>query len=459
MHGKKAMVFAVFLMITLVATCIPVVSDDDASADDGTETYGSVKAFSWTQVEEISQELIGMSVEELLMLLSENEYGYKLYLNEPHFEGRLVTKREIQTTKDSYLIDDHISGYVEFGTTVALHGNLPEAGTYERQEGEDSLTFMDRILTDYASKDERDVYLDMILSVYADVDIITVVDTTTGELTGNNIMGRLFMVEYEKSNFEMLVEEGEEEIDKLTISYSDYESSSNFYISADMDVFYEGMKVFCDDESWSMKPKITTHVNSISVSSDMAKGLWNTITEAIGVEGVIKGRLPNLILNIISSGSRVVDLIETIKSLTGKSLHDIDFLANINATNIVEDGREYVELELMRDGGSVTLKFPKADYCFSITEFLELIPSSILSDAVKIAITTAAAIIGWEPIEVDVMDTETERQYEEIYEHTDSAIKYDEEYELNIPTAYIALAAAGLIGCLVAIILVWRRSA
>lgn len=459
MHGKKATVFAVFLVVALVITCIPIVSDD-VSADNATETYGSVKSFSWTQIEEISQELIGMSVEELLMELSKNKYGYELYLTEPHFEGRMVTKRDIQTMDDSHITNDHISGYVEFGSIMAVHGNLPEAGTYEKQEGEDSLDFLDRIFTDYASKDPRDIFLNIALHVYVDVDITTTVDVATGELTGNNIVGRLYIVEYEKSNFEMLVDEGDEEFDRLTISYNDFESSSNFYMSADMDVLYEGMKIINSVDWWSMKPKITTHVNSIGVSSDMANGLWNTISEAIGAEDFIKGSLPNLILNIISSSSRVVDLVETIKSLTGKSLHDIDFIADMNASNTVdEDGREYVELELLKKEGSVLIRFPKADFSFPINEILDLIPSRILSDEAKVAIITATVVIGWDLIEVHEMDAETQEKYDEVYEHTNSAIKYDEEYELQIPTLYIVLSIIGLIGCVAAIIFVRRRSA
>jgi hypothetical protein len=37
-------------------------------------------------------------------------------------------------------------------------------------------------------------------------------------------------------------------------------------------------------------------------------------------------------------------------------------------------------------------------------------------------------------------------------------IKYDEEYELNIPMAYIILAAVGLIGCAAAVFMARRGS-
>ncbi len=458
-HEKAMAMAAVLVTALLVITCIPFASDSSDASDDGT-SYGTVKEFSWTEVEEISKALFDKTVEELLMELSENEYGYKLYLAEPHFEGKMAAKRDVSTSDGIYTIDDHISGYIEFGTVVSVHGNLPEAGDYQKKDGEDSMDFLDRVLKDHAGE-TRDVSLEILFCVYADVGVKTTIDIATGELIATDVLGKMFVVDYEASDIDFTTEEDDQgELTDISISYDKKETTSNLYVAADVGLKYEDMKVLNTQESWGIDPLITLHINHIYVSSDMANGIWNTVSSAIGMEGMIKGKLPDLILNIIGSGSRVLDIVETIKSLTGTSLKDVDFLANIQASNVTDDeGREYIDLKIVNKSGDVEFRIPKAGYSVTVDNILAIVPAYILSDAAKAAISTAATVIGWDTFTADEMDQATEEKFDEVHDHTVTMIKYDEEYKLNIPIAYVILAAVGLIGCAAAVFIARRGSA
>jgi len=458
-HEKTMAMAAVLVTALLVITCIPFASDSSDASDDGA-SYGTVKEFSWKDVEEISKALFDKTVEELLMELSENEYGYELYLAEPHFEAEMAAKRDVSTSDGIYSIDDHISGYIEFGTIVSVHGNLPEAGDYQKKDGEDSKDFLDRVLKDHAGE-TRDVSLQLLFCVYADVGVRTTIDIATGDLIATDVLGKLFVVDYEASDIDFTTEEDEQgELTEISISYEEKETTSNLYVAADVGLKYEDMKVLNAQESWGLSPLITLHINHIYVSSDMANGIWNMVSSAIGMEGMIKGKLPDLILNIIGSGSRVLDIVETIKSLTGTSLKDVDFLADIQASNVTDDdGREYVDLKILNPSGDMELHIPKAGYSVTVDSILATIPSYILSDDLKAAIGIAAGIIGWDTFTADEMDPVTEEKFDEIHEHTVTMIKYDEEYELNIPIAYVILAAIGLIGCAAAVFMSRRGSA
>ncbi|MBO4568924.1 MAG: hypothetical protein J5674_02975, partial [Candidatus Methanomethylophilaceae archaeon] len=352
---------AALLMAALLAVCLQAVSEG-ADAYEADKTYGTVKEFSWTEVENVSKELFGKSVEELIMELSVNDYGYVLHLDEPHFVSEMATEREVGTSEGVYRIQDHVSAYLEFGTTASVHGNLPEAGTYQRQDGENSGAFLDRVLREGASQKPSDVGLELLFCVYVDVDVVSRVDVSTGELTGNDILAKLFIVEYESSDVNLALEDDGEEVDAVTITYGKEESYSNVYVSTDIGMSYKDMVLFNDAESWAVDPEITAHVNHVFVSSDMANGVWNIISQISGLEGVVKSRLPGLILNIVESGNRMVDLVETVKSLTGTDIRDIDFLAEIEASNVKDDaGREYVDLDVIEKDGSLNLRFPKSD--------------------------------------------------------------------------------------------------
>ncbi|MBR4503588.1 MAG: hypothetical protein IKP20_01180 [Candidatus Methanomethylophilaceae archaeon] len=457
-EARAASAFAIALL--LAVTCLPI-SFEEAGADVSDRTYGTAMGFSWTEVEKISEQMTGKSVEELIMDFSESQLGFELRLSEPHFEGEFATKRDVRTVGTSYLIDDHVSAYIEFVTAAGAHGNMPEEGTYQRQEGEDEESFLERILKGSASPDPRDIDLSLQFCIYVDVDISTEIDTVTGEMVRSDVFAKLFVVEYESRDFDVsTAEDSDGVLDEVTIQYRNSVSYSNFYVSMGMGLTYEGMKIFDSRESWSISPKMTQHIDEITVSSDLASGLWNMVSQFAGIEGLLKSRLPDLVLNIIESGSRVVDLVETLKSLTGTTIKDIDYLAEFQASNVSDEaGDEYVELRQVKGDAGETFRLPKSAYCIEVSDILRLVPSYILDERAKDIIELIAILLGWGTVDVDEMDDETKGRYEAVYEHTNAMIKYDEEYELKIPIEYVAMSTAGLIGCLGAAILMRRRSA
>ena len=454
---KKRAIIVMIIAVVMVITCLPVVSEGNDAAEPD-QSYGASESFSWKEVEAVCKELTGETVEEILAEILESEYGYEFYLSEPYFEGEMVTRRDVSTSSNIYCIEDHVSAYVEFGSVASIYGYLPEPGTYQRADGEDPMDFINRVFMEYASKNPREVTIDELFCVYVDLDITRKVDTSSGELMSTDVFGKLFVVEYERSDMNIITEGDDDDIKSMTISYNPEETSSNFYLSVDAGLKYEGMKIISSEDSWTIHPKITSHVNHIFVSSDMANGLWSMIAQMAGIDDRVKSKIPDLILNIIGSGSRVLDLVETIKSLTGTGMKDIDFIADINASNSKDDeGRQYVNLDIQVEGGSILFKFPISSYSISIDDVLAIIPSDVLSDDTKAIISIAATVLGCDTFTVEAMDKEMEKKYESVYDHTNTMIKYDEEYELHIPTEYIFMSAIGLIGCLVAVFMIRRQ--
>ncbi len=182
-------------------------------------------------------------------------------------------------------------------------------------------------------------------------------DISTGEVISTDIVVKLMVAESEETDLSLetvysVDDEENETLDQVTIGYEKAESSSNIYAKLGLGITYDGMKLFSDEPSWEMQTKISAHTNFVFVSSDMANGIWNSLTEGAGEK--IKSRIPDLILKIISSGSRVLDLVQTIKSLTNVGIRDIDFVADITASNFVdEDDREYVKLDLNVSGTDI----------------------------------------------------------------------------------------------------------
>lgn len=67
---------------------------------------------------------------------------------------------------------------------------------------------------------------------------------------------------------------------------------------------------------------------------------------------------------------------------------------------------------------------------------LDLLP---IEEDDKETIGIIAAVIGWDTFEVRDMDPELQAQYDKVNTHTNEMIKYDEQYTLNIPLAYIII--------------------
>lgn len=57
----------------------------------------------------------------------------------------------------------------------------------------------------------------------------------------------------------------------------------------------------------------------------------------------------------------------------------------------------------------------------------------------KAYIGIGAGILGWDEFRAKEMTPDMQVKYDTVHEHTVEMIKYDETYELNIPTEYIVI--------------------
>lgn len=103
-----------------------------------------------------------MTLEEILEQMFEEEFGYDLILKENSFDAEMVTKRDVSVSDNIYTINDHISAYLELLVMISVDGNLPKAGTYDRNENETTEEFIQRIVKDYAGE-KREVVFDVLL--------------------------------------------------------------------------------------------------------------------------------------------------------------------------------------------------------------------------------------------------------------------------------------------------------
>lgn len=241
-------------------------------------TYGDdCKSFDWREVDRTIEEIFGQTFERILEDAVKDEYGYDMNMETPHLKSEMVSKREVTTSGDICTVQDHVSAYLELGTSFTIRGHLPEAGTYEREEGETTEDFIGRVISGHAEKDEREIAFELAFMVYLDIDLRTEMDSSTGELTRSDVNAKAFIVEYEHNNLSLETEEDEENINVLTIGYEEQESSTNIYLGTGLDLRYEGLNISADTD---IQPMVTAHIDHVYVSADTAQGLMDVISHA-----------------------------------------------------------------------------------------------------------------------------------------------------------------------------------
>ena len=202
---------------------------------------------------------------------------------------------------------------------------------------------------------------------------------------------------------------------------------------------------------------MNVHVDKLMVSSDLANGLWKKVSEILGWDDN-QSALPQLILNILKSGSRMLDLFDTVQSLTGTEIPDVKFIAKAHTSTFTDDaGRQYYKITVKTHDSSKDLMLAKQDYSLNVLDLIDSIPSYIMGDGVKLAIGSALTVLGWDKIEVTELTPETKAECDAIAEHVDTMVEIDERYDFNIPVEYLVLSIAGIVGCIVAVFYVRRH--
>jgi hypothetical protein len=457
--NKKALAVAIAIVMALAS--LPLLSNN-VDADSSDRCYGNESAVTMKDVDSILKELTGKTLDELIASLTDYFPGYEISIV-PSFESDFALERNTTKSGSEYTIEDHFGSYVNLYLSSHIKGNLPDAGTYYPKDDEGIWEFLFRLIQE--SKNEHTDDFEGFLGLYTDLTVVSKIDLNTGELTSVDVRFKLMIVEHEEANFNLDIveskvsEEEDEKVESITFSYDKTTSESNIYTDIGVKMDIEGLKIINDSDTWSVNPKIKEHVYRSVVSSDLANGLWQSVLEMVDpkVEKV-KARLPELILHIISSGERMLDLFDTIKSLTGKSIPDVFFVADLAATKYTDDyGYEYTILDLK--GTETTLYFPLGGYALNTSVLIYLVPSSILPDAVKDILYVVFTVLGWGTVEIgDITDDKVmQSKCENVFTYVKNIMKYDEEYTFKIPAEYLTIGIAGLLGSFAAFVLIWRR--
>jgi len=457
MHIGYSKATAIAIMAILAVTCVSIVSDD-SDADAVQTEYGTHFGLSMADVNKVVEKITGKTVQELLDDIKVD--GYELKIN-PDFDSDIAVDRHIDDTDAQTVFLDRISAYLEFIIVFHGEGNFPDAGVYPAQEGEDVFSLLYRILQEEKSQEFRILDGHFVIGAYIDVIIETVLDKASGELVTCDPEIKIMIVDQEERNFSISSTENDDgTLQSVEIGYGSTSAEDNIY--ADFEVFmdFQGMDVTESSETWEIFPSIDVNLKKSAVSSDLAGGLGTLLLESIGKIDKAKRQLPELILNILQSTDKVMDIAKTLTSLTNMEVHDILFLSKMTAQNYTdESGYKYVILTSESNGKQVEVTLPITGFNIRFTEIIDILPESILSDDAKAIIDIALVVVGWDSKEVpDITnDKAAQAQVEETQGHVSEMMSYDEDYKFSLPLGYLAVAIIGVIASIAVFAVLWRR--
>ena len=218
------------------------------------------------------------------------------------------------------------------------------------------------------------------------------------------------------------------------------------------------------------------HVEKSIVSSDLADSLWLTVLAASGGEGDGNTKLPELILKILGSGGRMLDLFDTIKSLTSSDIPDVEFSMVFNAHDYFDEaGYEYSKLVPPDkttgndDPTRPPLYFPSGGYTLDVAQYVKYIPDSILNEEYKKAATWILIALGLgyddndphilTPIKVSDLagHDDVRMQSDMIRSYVNQKISSAEVESYSTPEIYEYIAWGGIAITVLVIVLMWRR--
>ena len=449
MNFRLAVVAAMATTMLLVTPFLPSVV---AEGEEG--TYGAYHELRMEDIDEFMESLTGMTVQEILDMLFQAE-GYDIHLK-PAINSGLAVKRVTDSDKDSVTIRDMVSGYLEFDLSGYASGSFPKAGHYEAADGEDSNAFIERVFTKTPDRESRMVDATTSLSVYVDLESETYIDRNTGEYDDTSVSMKVVILNDGSGNINIQTDE-----DGLTmdIAYEKYEESNNGYVSLGLELTSDGIKVLSEEESWECRPTINSHFAETKVSSDFAGNVWTLFRNAIGLDEKERLVLPELILNIIRSTNRTLDLFDTLNSLTSTKFSDLVFTGDFKMSKGQDEyGNEYVQVSVNSGEEISEMKFWLGAYTLDVANALAMVPSDIVSEDDKLLLGVALAVVGLDTIYVgDISwDTVTEKKINEISSKVDREIERQEVYDFKMPLAYLAVAIAILVLGIGAAVYMWR---
>ena len=446
MFSSRTAVSAVIAV--LVLSGISVFCPDDSSAvtvESG--EYGAVSAIDYATFDNAVYYLTDKHLTQWAQeFLGSILPTYSFDLGTPVLDSKLAVTRDTHVSGNSYMIDDHLSCYLLANLDFAMTGSFPEAGTYMAQDGETLLEFINRVFVDEGTGPERTVHMIFDIKIYVDADLYSHVDLATGDITDSKIDLRFAVYDMERFDFSF-----DFDVDSdfnpiaLTINFDQQNTDSNLYLHAAADLMFDGMNAFAGG-SHEMNPKLTEHTTEFLISSDLADSLWvdliaHSDTEIGGVN------LADLILNILGSGGRTLDLFDTIKSLTSSDIPDITFIDKFQAEDYTEGGYEYCKLTAQRTSGTgPVLYLPYGPYCINGEMIQSLLPD-ISSEQLRIIAEAIVMAFVLNPLEVkDISEDPTTKGYcAAISQAVNVVLEAEEDDHFALPMPYVAVTVFGIL--------------
>ena len=456
MSKLKAAIFAIVIASSLLLSGVPLVASE-SNAEETTEDYGAAVGMDMDEINGFIQSLIGKSVEDLIDGLFVSLDGYRINFV-PDMNMHIASERIQTTTETEFLIHDRLSSFFNISAVFNGIGNFPEAGTYESHENEGGWDLLVRILNEQKSDQERELTAELLFGVFVEANIEMNVDPSTGELRGSDANFKLLIYLDEEENFSIDFDDVSETVKDVTIRYGEQKSHSNIYANLGFTMDIEDMPLLTDKESWTAHPSATVHTYKSSVSSDFAGNLWEIIQSNIDIDKV-NTSVPELLLNIVKSTDKMVDLGTIIKSLTDVDLPELTFEADMTLSNMTDDdGNRFIAISVETTEGPVSFKLPLDASEYDLTEYLDLIPNDVLSQDNKDLLKIVMTIAGMDVLKLEDLseNPDTKQDVKEVQDVVDMAIEYDEDYDFKIPVEYIAIAAIVMMVTLVAV-LMWGR--
>ena len=452
-YGKAAL--AVAIVAIMLFSGLPLTeADGDGTGND--QMYGATTGIDLSEIDEILKLITGKTLKELVEDLAKTmDYDVTF---DPSLESKFAMTRDVHDEDGHRTIMDRLTGYFTLSVNLVSEGKFPAAGTYLVNDGESAEDFLKRVFIDGSTEDHK-ISNEVVLGMTLDLALVTDINTETGEMGGAYIA--FFPMLYTEVDGDIKIADLTDDDDNLvgiTIDYEKYHSLSNVYGDFQITLDIDNLKVLSEGE-WTCNPLITEHVERSVVSSDLVNDLWPMIKKVIGEDGRISKAIPELILNILTSTDRKLDIFDTIKSLTGKTVHDITFTGDVTVSNETDElGNPYVLFKVKRNDTTVDISYPLEGYSFEAGKIIDLIPDSLISKEAKGIIKAALIIIGLGYVEMpDITDDQKKQEECSTIQNAVNEINImNEEYETDIPLVFIVLAVIIVIAACAATFLMWR---
>ena len=459
MRPLSTRVLSAVAVIALALTCMALVPSSSATNYTNGQ-YGDVESLDTVVIDQMIKAETGKTMSEWVVGLTDPEGKYGVTEFDPVIKTEFSLRRDTSLKGHEYTIKDHYSGYIEATLDFAINGNYPASGTYEAKDNETTLEMLYRVFEENGSSKKTDNSLKFDIKLYVDLALNSHVDMNTGEITDSYVTIRFLMYDYEDRTIDLdIVTDEDDNPQSVTITYDRILVDSMLYANWEVGLTIQGLKVFsCTDPSWQVKPVIKEHVYRSAVSSDLADSIWMEVLDAAdGEMGDVE--LPELILKLLGSGGRMMDVFDTIKSLTSADMPDISFTATLDASNGTDDGGyECCILESLKSSGP-TFNLSTGAYMLNLNQVIDDIPDYMLSTKVKNTMKIIVTALGWNHIDVkDISgDDETKGKSDVISEYVNKKIDVVEVTHYSIPPVYVMFAGFGIIATIVCGVLIWRR--